>query len=340
MTKKERISCAIHHQESDRVPRGELAIEDGILNQLLEEKKYQQMSHMAKQIEVRRLLGMDFINIHEFPVTLEGYAEDGYPVYKSVLGDTFKKTTFSSHLITPPFEDIEEVSRYQIPDINKATTHQLDFFRKNSDLFLFCQVNGPASSVYWALGMEDYMCYCMTDTDKIIEMTEKIMKFETARAKLFLDHGADAIMMTDDIGFNTGTLLPPYIMDEVVYPYYRKFISDVKAYKDVPVFLHTDGFIYDEIPKIIISGFDGLQSLQPSAGMDIFKIKKDYGKDLCLMGNVDLDYLLPFGTVDEVKKTVSGLIEGMACGGGYILSTCNIMTDAVNVDNARAMYDV
>lgn len=47
------------------------------------------------------------------------------------------------------------------------------------------------------------------------EPEDKIMKYETGRAKLFLDRGADAILIGDDIAFNTGLLLPTDTMKKV-----------------------------------------------------------------------------------------------------------------------------
>ena len=50
-----------------------------------------------------------------------------------------------------------------------------------------------------------------------------------------------------------------------------------------------------------------------------------------------LNYLLPFGTPDEVTAEVKKLAE-TAGPEVFILSTCNILTDAVKVENAKAMY--
>lgn len=339
MTKKERVLAAIRHQKVDKVPKGDLAIDGELLERLLSGSKYDKLSPMAKQVAVRELLHADLINVHEYPMELVAYADDGYPIFRSVLGDLFKDTGHSTHMVKPSIEEIEDSAGYPVPDISKASTRMLDYYREHSDLFLFTQVNGPVSSVYWMLGMEDYMCYCMTDPDEIEILTDKIMQFEIARAKLFIDHGSDGILMADDIGFNSGPLLPPAMMERLAYPFYKKFISEVKAYKDIPIFLHTDGNIYDVIPKIIESGFDGLHSLQPSAGMDIEKIKENYGDRLCLMGNLDLDRLMTFGAPEEVEEEVKRLLKLFGNDGGFILATCNILTDSVKTENALAMYE-
>lgn len=336
MTKKERMLAALRHQPVDRIPRGELGIEGGFIAAFTADVNTP-MSALQKEVYVREQLGFDYINIHEFPRKLLRYSEDGYPVYESPYGDVFKETPYSFQMLKPAVEDIEDAEDYATADLSSATTHLLDFYRENSDLFLMCQINGPVGGVDWALGMEDYMCYCMTDTELVAQLAEKITAYEVGRAKKFLDHGAEAILIADDIAFNSGLLLPPRIMEQVAYPFYKKMIAEIKAYKDVPVVMHTDGYIYDALEKIVECGFDGLQSIQPSAGMDIGKVKQLVGDKLCLIGNVDLNYLLPFGTSEEVSAEVKKLAE-IAGPTGFVLSTCNIITDAVPVENAKVMY--
>lgn len=336
MTKKERMLAALRRQPVDRIPRGELGIEGGFISAFTADVKTP-MSQLQKELYVREQLGFDYINIHEFPRKLLRYSSDGYPIYESPYGDVFKETPHSFQMLKAALEDIEDVESYETADLSCATTHLVDFYRENSDLFLMCQINGPVGGVDWALGMEDYMCYCMTDTELVAQLAEKITAYEVGRAKKFLDHGAEAILIADDIAFNSGLLLPPRIMEQVAYPFYKKMIAEIKAYKDVPVVMHTDGYIYDALEKIVECGFDGLQSIQPSAGMDIGKVKQLVGDKLCLIGNVDLNYLLPFGTSEEVSTEVKKLAE-IAGPTGFVLSTCNIITDAVPVENAKAMY--
>ena len=336
MNKKERVLAALRHEPVDKIPRGELAIEPGFTAMYLADVD-KPMSALEKEIYVRRDLGIDFINLHEFPKTLLGYADDGYPIYQSPYNDIFKETPHSFQMLKPALEDIEDVEEYQTADLSAATTHLLEFYKKNTDFFLISQINGPVSALDWSLGMEDYMCYCMPDPELVAKLADKIMDFEIARARMFLDKGAEAILIADDIAFNTGLLLPPDAMKIVAYPFYKKIIREVKAFKDVPVIFHSDGYLYDALPDIVNCGFDAIQSLQPSAGMDIERVKKEFGDKLCLIGNVDLNYLLPFGTPQEVEKEVKELVD-KAGPDGFILSTCNILTDAVKVENAKAMY--
>ncbi|MDH4203503.1 MAG: uroporphyrinogen decarboxylase family protein [Phycisphaerae bacterium] len=337
MTHKERTMAAIRHQKTDRVPRGELAIEGELVRKLIGDKRFKSMDANERLLAAIEELGGDVVNIHQFPMEQVGQAPAGL-IFRSVLGDEHVITEGSSHLHKPAFSDIPESNNYQAPDPSTCLTGNLDWFVANSDLFIFTQVMGPVSSLDWMLGTEDYMVWAMTNTDEIKAVTAKVIAYEISRACKFIDHGADAIMIADDIAFNTGLFLPPNIMDELAWPFYRQMITAIKAYKDVPVFMHTDGDIRQVLPQIVDCGFDGLQSLQPSAGMDIRAVKRQFGDKICLMGNMDLDHLMTYGTPEEVSEQANWLCENIGKDGGYILSTCNILTNSIPAANARAMY--
>lgn len=339
MTKKERVAMAINHKEPNKVPKGEISIDNNLVKKLIGAERYNKLGLMGSELAVRELLHMDIAFVNDYPVKVVGQTDEGYNIIQGPFGEQLVNSGKSSHIIKPLVDDIENAESYRIPDMNWCPTEKLDFYNENSDMYIVAQVGGPACNVYLGIGMEDYMIYSLTNTKEIGIIAERIMEYEIARAKVFLDHDADAILIADDIAFNTGPFLPPAIMEQIVYPYWTQAVKEIKKYRDVPVFLHTDGFIYNVMDKIVDCGYNGIQSLQPSSGMDIARVKANYGKDLCLMGNIDLDYLLTFGSPQEVEDEVKRVIDVTAPGGGFILSSCNILVDIVKPENALAMYN-
>jgi uroporphyrinogen decarboxylase len=128
-------------------------------------------------------------------------------------------------------------------------------------------------------------------------------------------------------------------MDEVVWPFYKEALKKIKEHKSIPVFFHSDGNINSVLDAIAGAGFDGLHSLQPSAGMDISWVNKEYGASLCLMGNIDLDYILTMASPEEVTDTVKRTIDIAGPGGGFILSSCNVLTRDIPARNVVTMYE-
>lgn len=338
MTRKERVSNAIRHKESDRVPKGEIWIEGSLANRLLNSSYPVDYQSYERDRKVREFLDIDLINLGDWPSEEIGTDEAGNRKYRSIYGYEYVNSGKSRHITRPPIDDIENAGLYRVPDIKRVSGKIIEEFAATTDFFLFGQIGGPVSMLDEMFPMEDFMVYCLTNTNEMRTLGEKVMEYEIGKAKLFIDSGADAILMADDIAFNSGVFLPPHIMEELVYPLHKAALEEIKRHKNVPVFFHSDGNLNKVMNKIAGSGFDGLQSLQPSAGMDIAQIKKGFGDALCLMGNIDLDYVMTYASPQEVEEVVKRTIDAAAPGGGYILSTCNSLIDAVTAENTLAMY--
>ena len=338
MNKKERVRLALSHSEPDRVPKGEICIEAGIANRLLHSDYPDDYQHYERDRKIRELLKMDYINIGDWPTEFLGIDEQGYKHFRSVYGEEFIVAGKTKRVVHPPISSIREARSYRVPDIGKVSNELIRRFSEDNDFFIFAQIGGPVTVLDETFGMEDYLIYTVTNTVEMGILGDKIMEFETEKAKLFLYAGADAVLIGDDISYNSGPFLPPRIMEEIVFPFYQRTIREIKRYRDVPVLLHSDGNLMPVFDAIMACGFDGLHSLQPSAGMDIGEIKKRYGDVLCLIGNIDLDYVMTMSTPGEVEKVVKRTIDIAAPGGGYILSTCNALIDAIPDENALTMY--
>ncbi|MHA2399093.1 MAG: uroporphyrinogen decarboxylase family protein [Promethearchaeota archaeon] len=118
--------------------------------------------------------------------------------------------------------------------------------------------------------------------------------------------------------------------------------AKILAETDLDVFFlcdvfHSDGFTEPYFDGLIEAGFNAVESLEPMAGMDLKYLKETYGDKLCLIGNIDVSELLPFGTKDEVVQSVKKCIKDAGKGGGYILSPCTDITTACKLENIFTM---
>lgn len=338
MTHKERVWAAIHHQQSDCVPKGESWIDGRLANRLMGTDYPTDYQHFERDLAVRKLLGMDLVNVGDWPSWPIGTDEKGRTIFRSNYGYDYIRGV-STHIVRPALDNIEDADQYQKPDISNVDASLIRRFAEESDLFVFAQIGGPVSMLDEMFPMEDYLVYCITNPDELISISDKVMEYEIEKAKLFLDAGADAIFMADDIAFNTGVFLPPQLMERLVFPYYEKVVREIKAYRDVPVFAHSDGDLNSVMHRYVELGFDGIQSLQPSANMDIRQLKRQYGDKLCLWGNIDLNHVMCFASAEEVRQAVRDTIDAAWHDGGFILSTCNSMVDCIPPENVLAMME-
>jgi uroporphyrinogen decarboxylase len=109
----------------------------------------------------------------------------------------------------------------------------------------------------------------------------------------------------------------------------------------VKMMLHSDGAIRPFIPDIISAGvevLDPIQSVCP--GMEWDQLKQDFGDKLTFHGGVDTQYMLPFGTVEEVNEETHKCIESLGKGGGLILGPSHFIQPDVPPQNIVAMCQV
>ncbi len=71
---------------------------------------------------------------------------------------------------------------------------------------------------------------------------------------------------------------------------------------------------------------------------DIFKAHKTLGGKFCLSGGIP-NYLLAYGTPEEVRAQCKKVIDTVASDGGYIMDASAIMQNDSRVENVRAMTD-
>ncbi len=71
---------------------------------------------------------------------------------------------------------------------------------------------------------------------------------------------------------------------------------------------------------------------------DIFEVHKAIGHKFCISGGIP-NFLLSYGTADEVRDCCKKVIDGVARDGGYIMDASAIVQNDAKVENIKAMTD-
>jgi len=93
------------------------------------------------------------------------------------------------------------------------------------------------------------------------------------------------------------------------------------------------------LDDMIDVGIDGLNPIEPLAGMDIGYLKKRYGKDLVLVGGVDCSQLLPLGSAEDVVRGTKGVLRLAGQGGGLFIGSSSEIVPSTPVENILAFYE-
>jgi len=158
------------------------------------------------------------------------------------------------------------------------------------------------------------------------DFVKKVVDFQTDLYMKYLDavmeSGVEVVLGGDDLGQKTGPLMRPELIEKLYGNSYRMVAERVHEKKKKFVF-HSCGNIYQLLDKFVDWGFDGIITMEPTAGMDLGKVREQVGHKLVLVGNLDVSYLMVRGTREEVDDAVRNAIRDAGRGGGYILSTCH-----------------
>jgi uroporphyrinogen-III decarboxylase len=71
---------------------------------------------------------------------------------------------------------------------------------------------------------------------------------------------------------------------------------------------------------------------------DIFEVHKAIGEKFCISGGIP-NFLLSYGTPDEVRAYCKKVIDGVARDGGYIMDASAIIQNDAKVENIKAMTE-
>jgi uroporphyrinogen decarboxylase len=194
---------------------------------------------------------------------------------------------------------------------------------------------------WYLVGFDKFLMGLSTREPYILEIMDRVLSYTISVGKKLIELGADIIWAGDDYGTQRGMLISPDMWRELMKPRIRIMFNEFRRINpNIKLAWHSCGSILPIITDFIELGLDILNPLQPNAyGMEPQFLKDTYGDHLCFFGGVDVQQLLPFGTVEEVKNEVARRIRILGRNGGYIVAPAHNIQPDTSVENILAMYE-
>lgn len=150
----------------------------------------------------------------------------------------------------------------------------------------------------------------------------------------------DFFCLTCDLGTQNNLMISPKTYRELIRPHEMTVYQAVrKAAPHVFIAQHSCGAIFKLIPDIIEAGVQVLNPIQTSArGMDLARLKKEYGTDLAFWGSMDVQQVLVNGTPDQVAAEVRRSIAELGAGGGLMLGPSHDIQALTPPNNIVTLY--
>jgi hypothetical protein len=135
--------------------------------------------------------------------------------------------------------------------------------------------------------------------------------------RVLRDVRIDAALFSEPIAENRGPLISPRMYREIVLPTYTPLLDVLKRHEVEAIIFVSWANPRRLLPAILEQGFNCLWAYEvnPQA-MDYRDLRREFGRDLRLIGGIDLD-VLRLGE-DAIRREVEEQVPALLADGGYI----------------------
>ncbi|MBE3125476.1 MAG: hypothetical protein IMZ57_07425 [Acidobacteria bacterium] len=371
MTSKERVYAALEGRIPDRVPYGEFAVDFDTVERILGRETYLRakaesqiafwegrddevaQSWLEDHIELHKKLGLDIVT---FPMaTWEMPPPGDDPPPRRIDANTWEdrrgriyKLSDATRDITCVHDPVRDARVFTAAEFEKEPEPLRPDERSwkildaviqefKAEKFI-CGPSGGSVGIVLLGGMERGLFELAANPDAVRAATAYLVRRQNLADAAFIHPDSDAVMWAEDLGYKTGPLIGPAMFRDLFLEANKERARNVKGKFGKKILMHCCGNINLLLDFFIDIGFDAYQSIQPTAGMDICRLKKDYGDRIALWGGIAVEHLVG-GTPEEVRADVR---RAMACakpGGRFILGASHSIAVGTKYDNFMAMLD-
>lgn len=362
LSHRERVALAFDHREPDRVPIDFM----GNASMVLDETYFRLRDYLGIEGDIppvregttanyydERILDVFDVDFRRlFLPTHPGfYTTHPDGTFSDVWGMAWQKNGIFVNCVRSPLADVtlDEIANYAWPDPEQIwqTSGLADLARhkyESSDHALVAR-----NPITWGFldlgcrmrGMEQFLMDLAINPEIAQIILDRALDIYLKIYAMFLREVGPYVQVVetaDDLGTQRSLLISPDTYRTFFKPAQTRLNALIKDYApQARIFFHCDGAITRLIPDLIEAGVEILNPVQPSAkGMESADLKQQFGDRLIFHGAVDQKP--QEGTEQDIRAEVQRRIDALAPGGGYVLSTSNVIVDPP-LENIVALFD-
>ncbi len=322
MNSRERVLTTFQFEEPDRVPLFEAWIEGVIMDAIGNGDPY----------KTRERLGLDCM-----PIAVgHPKSTNAWKTGTDEWGRIFKNHWYLGGVV----KSLDDVETYSPPLEYAEEWFPSEMMKKTRKIY------GDTHALYYAfhdvclvlsymsMGMEDFFVAVHRNRELVEALIQRSTDWTIAMIEQANAAEVDFIMIGDDVADSKGPMISLKNFREMVLPKYKEIVSA----SEIPLIWHSDGQIQPLLPFIIEAGFAGVHALEPDVGVNMGKIKEQYGDKLVLVGNLDVTNILTQSDLELVRKDVKRCIKQGAPGGGYLFSSSNSLFNGMYIESILEAY--
>ncbi len=292
--------------------------------------------YMQMHLKVKRFLGYDYIRMG-----LEGAEiQLNWHHTEDTGGRAAGRNYIDEHV--GPITNWEQFEAYPWPDVDKATSHGLEWLEKNlpDDM---CVIGSGGFGhfmewVSWLMGYET-LCYALFEdrelvqaiADKVCEHNRKVLERILQFPRVKITWGSD------DLGYKGGTLIRPSDLREFIFPPH-KLMARMSHDAGMPYLFHSCGKLTEVYADLINDvKIDAKHSFEDTIET-VQDFQAEWGDKVATLGGIDMDFLCR-STPDQIRARVRKTLDDCWAKGGYLLGSGNSVANYVPVENYLTMLD-
>lgn len=230
----------------------------------------------------------------------------------------------------PPWEVLDRSSPGQLAACQEAN------LKSENPRFLLCGTSvRPFERMQFLRGSENLYLDMGYDSAEFRSLRAMVHEFFIKEMQGVAATPADGVVFMDDWGSQKSLLISPEMWREYYKLLYKDY-CDIIRQSGKKVFFHSDGNITSIYEDLIEIGVDAINS--QLFCMDLDDLSRRFKGRITFWGEIDRQYVLPFGTVKDVRKAVGKVRRAFDDGRGGVIAQ---LEWGVNnpPENVRAVFE-
>ncbi|MGB9683191.1 MAG: uroporphyrinogen decarboxylase family protein [bacterium] len=222
----------------------------------------------------------------------------------------------------PPLADWSSLKSYKLPwelleeadlsEVNKSCAETDKFVKVGTE-------TRPFERMQFLRGSENLFLDLAYSVKEVFILRDMLHEFFIKEIEMWAKTDVDGVSFMDDWGAQNSLLISPKLWREFFKPLYKDYCDILHSHNKF-IFFHSDGHIEAIYPDLIEIGIDAINS--QLFCMNIKELGRKYKGKITFWGEIDRQYILPFGTVEEVRSAVRRIRKALDTGRGGVIAQC------------------
>ncbi len=278
--------------------------------------------------------------ITDRPTVVEFYYRAGYDYVPTWVRIDLPGGSLIDRRTGYPIKDRETFDAYPWPSPDSVSLWEFEATLPvlPDGMKMIGQTGGIFESAEKLVGYEQ-LCYMLADDPDLVQaLFDRLgVLYEAMYRAMASIPEVGGIVISDDLGFKTQTLIGVDDLRRYVLPWHKR-LSEIGHEAEKAVLLHSCGQLREIMEDIIEDvRIDAKHSYEDSI-LPVTEAKKLYGDRIAILGGFDVDRLCR-SSESEVREYTRMLLAECGRGGGYALGSGNSIAPFVPVRNYLAMLD-